>query len=408
MRVNSDDWEIGEMSGKNRTWVEIDLDAVGQNIREIKKHLRPNVRLMGIVKADAYGHGVAEVAETILENGADCLGVALVDEAEELRKAGFDTPILLLGNSFEDDIESIVDLDIMPTVSDVVFAEKLSAVASSRQKEVKVHIKIDTGMSRIGFLVDSQKNLGKTCEDILTVSKLPGIKIDGIFTHFATADEENAEYTIMQYERFMNCINRLEQQGVKIPVKHACNSAALVKFPHMQLDMVRAGIIVYGMYPSREFDRQSIRLVPAMTFKSRISHIKKVDSGTAFSYGGTYTSDKPMVVATVPVGYADGYSRNLSNNAEMLVGGEKVSQIGRICMDQCMIDVTKVNNINVGDEVTLFGGEGDQSVTVDDIAERLGTINYEVTCAVGRRVPRIYIKNGKIVKKLNYVCGQND
>ena len=174
----------------------------------------------------------------------------------------------------------------------------------------------------------------------------------------------------------------------------------------MQLDMVRAGIITYGMYPSKEFDRQSIKLVPVMTFKSKISHIKTVDSGTAFSYGGTYVADKPITVATVPVGYADGYSRSVSNNPEMLIGGEKVSQIGRICMDQCMIDVTKVNNINVGDEVTLFGGEGDQNVTVDDIAERLGTINYEVTCAVGRRVPRIYIKNGnKIVKEVNYICG---
>ncbi len=393
------------MRDKSRTWVEIDLDAVGQNVREIKKHLRPNVYLMGIVKANAYGHGAVEIAQTVLENGADCLGVALVDEAEELRRAGFRVPILLLGNSFEEDIETIIDLDIMPAVSDVVFAEKLSATAVRMGKTANVHIKIDTGMSRIGFLVDSQENLENTCHDIAEISRLPGIKIDGIFTHFATADAENEEYTVMQYNRFVNCIEKLKEKGIEIPVKHACNSAALVKFPHMQLDMVRAGIIIYGMYPSKEFDRQSIRLVPAMTFKSRISHIKRVDSGTTFSYGGTYTADRPLTVATVPVGYADGYSRNLSNNAEMLIDGEKVSQIGRICMDQCMIDVTKVNNINVGDEVTLFGGEGDRNVTVDDIAEKLGTINYEVTCAVGRRVPRIYIKNGKSVKKVNYICG---
>ena len=393
------------MSGKNRTWVEIDLDTLGQNIREIKKHLKPHVRLMGIVKANAYGHGAVEVAETLLENGADCLGVALVDEAEELRKAGFRVPILLLGNSFEDDIETIIESDIMPAVSDVAFAEKLAVAASKRRKEVKVHIKIDTGMSRVGFLADNQENLENTCRDIVKISRFPGIRIDGMFTHFATADAECEDYTVMQYNRFVNCVEKLKEKGVNIPVKHACNSAALVKFPHMQFDMVRAGIIVYGMYPSKEFDRQSIRLVPAMTFKSRISHIKTVEAGTSFSYGGTYISDKSLTVATVPVGYADGYSRNLSNNAEMLIGEEKVSQIGRICMDQCMIDVTKVNNINVGDEVTLFGGEGDQKVTVDDIAERLGTINYEVTCAVGRRVPRIYIKNGKIVKKANYICG---
>lgn len=393
------------MGGKNRTWVEIDLDAVGRNVREIKKHIKPDVRLMGVVKANAYGHGVAEIAETVLENGADCLGVALVDEAEELRKAGLHVPVLLLGNSFEEEIEDIIDLDIMPAVSDVAFAEKLSAMAVRMVKTVNVHIKIDTGMSRIGFLVDNQDNLENTCRDIVKISMLPGIRIDGIFTHFAAADAEDEEYTLMQYNRFVNCIKRLEEQGIELPVKHACNSAALVKFPYMQLDMVRAGIIIYGMYPSKEFDRQCIRLVPAMAFKSRISHIKKVDSGTKFSYGGTYTADRSLTVATVPVGYADGYSRNLSNNTEMLVGREKVSQIGRICMDQCMIDVTKVNNINVGDEVTLFGGEGDQSVTVDDIAERLGTINYEITCAVGRRVPRVYIKNGKIVKKVNDICG---
>ena len=386
-----------------RVWAEVNLDAVRHNVTEIKKCLRNGVKLLGVVKADAYGHGVNEVAKTVLENGADMLAVAFCDEAVELRLCGFNVPILILGNSQLADIERIVEYDICPAVSEYDFAEKLSKIAVKKQKTLKIHIKVDTGMSRIGFLADTEENRKDSCKEIARISKLPNIVIEGMFTHFASADEENEDYTYMQYERFVSVAEELEGMGLKIPLKHACNSAGLVKFPDMQLDMVRAGIILYGMYPSREFDRNLINLVPAMTLKSSVTQIKESEKGTCLSYGMTHTLAEKSKIATLAVGYADGYPRSLSNRAVVLVNGKTVKQVGRICMDQCMIDVTEVNNINVGDEVTLFGDAGSEGVSVDNIAELLGTINYEITCGISRRVPRVYIKNGKRVKVINHI-----
>lgn len=391
------------MNTRYRVWAEVDLDAVRHNVTEIKKCLRPGVKLLGVVKADAYGHGVFEIAKTVLENGADCLAVAFCDEAVELRRHGIEVPILILGNSPEFDIGKIIEYDITAAVSDFDFAKKLSDAAAKKNKCVKIHIKIDTGMSRIGFMADSDENKRKSCHEIMKISELPNLEVEGMFTHFASADETDEKYTHMQYNRFVDMAKILEERGLNIPLKHACNSAGLVKFPEMQLDMVRAGIILYGMYPSTEFDRKLIDLVPAMKFKSRITQIKEMDAGSCLSYGMTYTLEEKSRVATVSVGYADGYPRNLSNRAKVLVGGETTGQIGRICMDQCMIDVTKVNNINVGDEVTLFGDTGTSGVSVDDVAQLLGTINYEITCGISRRVPRVYIKDGEIVKVSNYI-----
>jgi len=390
------------MSDEYRAWTEISLDAISHNVKEIKKCLKTGVKLMGVVKADAYGHGAFEVAEALLENGTEYLAVAFCDEAVELRKQGVEVPILVLGNSIQSDIESLIDFGITVTVSDYGFAKELSDKAVEKKKDVLVHVKIDTGMSRIGFLADSEENLVASRDEILRISKLPNIMVEGMFTHFASADEVDEKYTYMQYKRFVEMQEALEEKGMRIPIKHVCNSAGLVKFPEMQLDMVRAGIILYGMYPSADFDRNSIRLVPAMKFKTRITQIKELDEGVSLSYGMTHTLEKRSEIATMSVGYADGYPRNLSNKAKVLVKGQLANQLGRICMDQCMIDVTKVNNINVGDEVTLFG-DAEASVSVDRIAELLGTINYEVTCGIGRRVPRIYIKNGKIVKVRNYI-----
>ena len=386
-----------------RAWAEINLDAVGHNVRMIRNCLKPGVKLLGVVKADAYGHGAVEVAREVLRNGADCLAVAFCDEAVELRQNGIDVPILILGNSTYADIERIIEYDITTAVSDVLFAEKLSLLALEKGKKVKVHVKVDTGMSRIGFLTDNEEDCIISCNEILKVAKLSGIEVEGMFTHFASADEENEGYTRMQYERFVRFNERLKAEGLVIPVKHACNSAGLIKFPEMQLDMVRAGIIIYGMYPSREFDRNLIELVPAMKFKARVSQVKKLDAGSCLSYGMTYKLENTMKIATISVGYADGYPRNLSNRASVFVNGETTGQIGRICMDQCMIDATRVNNINIGDEVTLFGDAEPNGVSVDSIAELLGTINYEVTCGISKRVPRVYIKNGKIVGTCNHI-----
>ena len=356
---------------------------------------------MAIVKADGYGHGVFEVAQTALQNGADCLGVAWVYEAIELRKMGIEVPILVLGNSSDSVIKEIIDFDITPAVSDVLFAKKISDMAKVLGKNVKIHIKIDTGMSRIGFLADSEMNRKDTCRKISEIAQLPNIKIEGMFSHFASADEENTEYTYMQYEKFMKVADALENSGIQIPIKHICNSAGLVKFPWMQLDMVRAGIIIYGLYPSKEFDKNLIDIIPAMSFKARVIAVKELDEGTALSYGMTYKLKKKAKIATVAVGYADGYSRALSNVAEVFVCGKRVKQVGRICMDQCMIDVTAVNNINVGDEVILFGGS--DKFSVENTAELIGTIGYELVCAVGRRVPRIYIRDGEVTEIANYL-----
>ncbi len=388
------------MYQKNRAWAEVDLDAIVHNVKEIKKHLNPGVKLLGIVKADAYGHGVGEVARTILDNGVTNLAVAFCDEAVELRQMGFDAPILILGNSFEENIEKIVEYDIASAVSSVDFARKVSSEAARQNKIAKLHIKIDTGMSRAGFVSNSEDTMRDAVQKIIEISRLQNVEIEGMFTHFASSDEEDESYTVMQYERFMTLDERLKERGINIPIKHACNSAALVKFPHMQLDMVRAGIIIYGLYPSRNFDKSLIDLVPAMSFKARVAQVKNVEKGSCVSYGRTYQCEKDSKIATISVGYADGYSRLLSDKAEVLVDGRRVKQIGRICMDQCMIDASEVNNINVGDDVTLFGNDG---ISADDVAELMGTINYEVICNIGRRVPRIYIKNGRIVETLNHI-----
>ena len=357
-----------------RTWAEVDLDAIAHNIKEIRKITNPNAKIMAVVKADAYGHGFLEVAKTLLENGADRLAVAVLQEGKQLRSRGVTVPILILGASGEEAVEDLINFDITPSVFTYEFAKALSYEAERKEKVTKIHIKIDTGMSRIGFLAG--ENNEEIVDEIIKISKLPYIEIEGIFSHFATSDEYDKSYTLLQYGRLMDVCNRLEEKGLNIPIKHICNSAGIMMYPEMHLDMVRPGVILYGMYPSDEVDKSRLDLIPAMTLKSTITHIKE------------------------PIGYADGYLRKLAKHGKMIVDGVKVPIIGRICMDQCMIDVTNVHNIDKGDEVIIFGREG---VTVDDLAEWLETINYEVSCVIGKRIPRIYTKDGKAVKVLNYL-----
>lgn len=396
------------MNNTQRAWVEINLDNIAQNVREIKKCLKPNVRLMGVVKADAYGHGVRETAKTILENGADALAVAFIDEAVQLRKCGITVPILILGNSSESSIDDLLKYNITPTVFTKEFATALSDRAKLADKTVKIHIKVDTGMHRIGFMYgNSPKEQKATVEKIIEISKLPNIEIEGIFTHLSTSDEQDTSYTYAQFERFSDLTESLSAAGVKIPIRHIANSAALVRFPELQLDMVRAGVIMYGMYPSNTVDYGDLKLKPAMKFKTRIINIKDVAEGADISYGRSYTTTAPTRIATIAVGYADGYSRTLSGKAEVLAGGKKVKQLGRICMDQCMIDVTTVNNINIGDEVTLFGSSDGGNIPIEDIASKMGTINYEIACIVGRRIPRVYIIGGEVAKSVNYLLPED-
>lgn len=384
---------------EKRTWAEINLDALANNIRQIRKITNPNAQVMAVVKADAYGHGVARCAELLLKNGADRFGVATLNEAIELRRIFDEVPILILGSSFESETDELVKNNITPNVYMPEFARALSDSAVKLGKTIKVHIKLDTGMSRIGFPVTDGDNSG-IINEIIAISRLPMLEIEGIFSHFSTSDELDKAYTHLQFKRFMSVCDELEKRGLKIPIKHICNSAGIMMYPQYHLDMVRPGVILYGMYPSDEVDKKLIDLKYVMSLKSIITYVKDVEPGRGVGYGKEYIADGAAKIATVPIGYADGYLRALAKNAKIAVGEKLFPIAGRICMDQCMIDVTGVNNINRGDEALIFGNG---AVTVDDIAKWLGTINYEVTCILGHRVPRVYVRGGKTVEVLEYL-----
>lgn len=381
-----------------RTWAEIDLDALKFNIKEIRRITNPNAMVMAVVKADAYGHGAVECAHLLLENGADRLAVSCLDEALQLRRAGIFAPILILGASFFEEAQDIVSHDITACVFSYDFAHVLSQEAKKLNKTAKIHIKLDTGMSRIGYV--SGVDDDAVIEEILKIASLDNIEIEGIFSHFATSDEKNSEYTYLQLNRFMSVCNMLEKRGLKIPIKHIANSAAIMMYPETHLDMVRAGIILYGLYPSDEVVKNRLELKRVMTLKSRITMLKELCENRGVSYGKMYITERQTKIATVPIGYADGYTRMLNGKAKMLANGQPVDVIGKICMDQCMIDVTNVHNINTGDEVVVFGAD---TVTADTLASWLGTINYEVVCMISKRIPRIYLQNGRTVNTLNYL-----
>lgn len=381
-----------------RTWAEIDLDALKHNIKEIRKITNKNSLVMATVKADAYGHGVLECARVLLENGADRLAVACLDEAIQLRRDGITAPILILGTSFEKEIIDIIENDVICTVYDIEFAKKISEVAKKMEKLAKIHIKLDTGMTRIGYVCGV--NDDKIIDEIIEISKLENILIEGIFSHFSTADEEQKDYTMLQFERFTKICESLKRKGVDIPIKHIANSAAIMMYPKTHMDMVRAGVILYGLYPSNEVDKSKIVLKKVMTVKSKIARVTEICDNRGVSYGKTYITEGNTKIATIPIGYADGYARRLSGKAKVVVKKEKCDVIGRICMDQCMIDVTNVNNINAGDEVIIFGAD---TVTADTLASWLDTINYEIVCMMSKRIPRIFIQNGRTVNTLNYL-----
>lgn len=382
----------------NRSWVEIDLDVLAQNMKEIRRITSPGAEIMAVVKADAYGHGAIQVARVLLENGATRLAVSMLDEAIELRKHGITAPILTLSHTDPRRIPEVVLYDLTQTVYSEDFAAAISEQAQKENKEVRIHIKVDTGMGRIGYLTGLE-----SVEEILRISKLPGILVEGLFTHFSTSDETDNEYTEQQFALFGQMAGALEKRGLTIPVKHVCNSAAILRFPHMHLDMVRAGLIMYGMWPKGcPQAYQPLTLRPAMTLKSGIVHIKNLPAGSSISYGRHFVTPKESVIATIPIGYADGYSRRLSNRADVMLQGRRARVVGNICMDMCMIDVTDFEERpQISDEVVLFGiqkvGEEEYSLPVDELSDLLDTINYEITCLVGKRVPRVYLENGNIV-----------
>lgn len=392
------------MKWDERAWVEIDLDALRNNIKRIRDYVRPETKILGVVKADAYGHGCMQVARTLLQNGADWLAVACIDEAVQLRRNGITCPILILGHTSEEEAERVVKEDITPGCYSYALASAISHAAVKLKKRAKIHIKLDTGMGRVGFRYTEDEAVNQeTIDTILKIAILPGLDVDGIFTHFSVADEADDDYTKLQFSRFQSACDRLKANGLTIPIKHCCNSAALIRFPKMHMDMVRPGIILYGLKPSSFVDCGRLHLHPVMQFKAKITNLKEVESGVSISYGRRFKTSGSAKIATIPVGYADGYSRTLSGKSQAIAGGKLCSLVGNICMDQCMIDVTSVNNISVGDDVILFGRSDDIELPVESLAEKMGTINYEVLCAIGRRIPRIYLRDGKVIGEHNYL-----
>jgi len=378
-------------------WAEVDLGRIEHNVKQIKS-LCENKKIYGVVKADAYGHGALDIVQVLLKSGVTDLAVALITEALEIIKSGINVPILILGFTPLTFAEDILNNNIEQTVYDLEYAKKLSEIAQEKNKTAKIHIAVDTGMGRIGFLPNE-----KGMEDVRQISKLPNVNIEGIFTHFSTADEADKTYSLEQLAKFNKFVDDLENEGIKINIKHASNSAGIMDLPEAHFNAVRPGIIMYGYYPSNEVIKERLDLKPALTLKTSVVHVKTLPKDMYISYGRKYKTDKERVIATLPIGYADGYTRALSNKGKVIVNGKLASIVGAVCMDQCMIDVTDVGTVKVGDEVILLGEHGNTRFNADDLAELLDTINYEIICMIGRRVPRVYINNEKIVKIRNYV-----
>lgn len=380
-------------------WAQIDLDAAAHNMRVIRKHVGPDVRIAAVVKANAYGHGAVELAKTFAANGADCFAVSSLDEAIELRRyGGITKELFILGHTDGRRTEELLAYHIEPTVFNLKNAEYFSKEAARLGQTLQVHIAIDSGMSRIGFLAEPE-----SIDVIKQIAALPRLEIRGIFTHFAVADEKDKTFTHEQFKRFKWVCDRLEAEGVHIPIRHCCNSAATLELPQYYLDMVRPGIIQYGCEPSADVSLAGYDFRPVMSLHCGVAHVKLVDKGATVSYGRHFTCDRRRKLATLPVGYADGLMRILSGKIDVLFHGHRVPQVGAICMDQCMIDITGEANCHVGDEVVIFGRQGDQFIPVEELADKAGTINYEIMCNISRRVPRVYIRNGKVVGREEYL-----
>ena len=388
-----------------RTWATIDLDALRYNYHAIAATLSPDCRIMAVVKADGYGHGAVAAARLLRQEGVGWFAVSNLEEAAQLRRAGITEPILILSYTPPVEAARIAELSVTQAVISRAYGEQLSAEAKKAGVTIRVHIKVDTGMSRVGFFCREGLEEAVVSE-IAKVCALPQLHAEGIFTHFSSADEpQDDAFTEQQFALFTDVIRRLCVKGITFALCHCCNSAALMRFPHMHLDMVRPGIILYGLAPDRRMNGL-LPLRPAMTVKSVLSQIKSVPAGTVVSYGRTYTAESDRTIATIPVGYADGLPRSFSGRWSVEIGGQPAPIIGRICMDQCMLDVSGLTTLSVGDEVTLLGGEGDCSA--DSFAATSDTVNYEVVCDIGKRVPRLFVEGGEIVDQLNYIAPEKE
>ena len=365
------------------TWVEIDLNALRHNLLAIRKWVGPQIKILGIVKADAYGHGDYEVSRVLLNNGVEMLGIAILEEGIQLRDKGIKAPLLLLGGIFEEQIDTVIQYGLTPTIYDLKLAEVLSKRAYYSNTIMKVHVYVDTGMGSIGVRHD------KAVEFVKFAKNLKNILIEGIYTHCSSSDEKDSAFTNLQIKRFRDVLDALDASKACIPLRHMANSGAILGYPEAYFTMVRPGLSLYGLYPSADVSRD-IGIRPVMSFKTRIIHIKDMESGDVVGYDRAYRITKPTRVATLPMGYADGYNRLLSNQGEVIIRSKKASIIGRVCMDQCFVDVTNIKDVSVGDEVVLYGRQAQESIPIESIAKQLNTIPYEVTCSISKRVPRIY------------------
>ena len=368
-----------------RCYAEISLEAIGHNIREVKKRLPEGVKLLGVVKANAYGHGAVPVA-SYLENQVDYFATATIEEAVELRENGISAPILILGYVSPSQYGDLVEYDITQTIDSYAQALALEKEAARQNRKAKAHLAVDTGMTRIGFQVTEHD-----ADEAAKIADLPHIELEGMFTHFSCADQEDKTYCSMQMEKYDKMTALLAERGVTIPLRHICNSAGIMEFDDHHFEMVRSGIITYGIYPSEEVKKERLDLIPALSWKSHVIHVKEVGPGIGVSYGATYVTEKPMTrIATVSAGYADGYPRALSNQGCVLIHGKKAPIIGRICMDQMMVDVTDIPDVQVEDVVTLVGTDGDETITIQEIANPAARFDYEMLCDISSRVTRVY------------------
>ena len=379
------------MKRYDRVKAVVSLDAIARNFEEMRKNIAEDTKIMAVIKADGYGHGAQAIAMMIHDYPYIWgFAVATPEEAIELRNSGVTKPVLILGLVFEEYFPELISRDISLAVADFSMAEKLDQEAARQEKKVHIHLALDTGMSRIGF-ADNEESV----EEIRKIAGLENVGIEGMFTHFARADEKDKSPAKVQLQRYLDFSELLEKAGIKIPLRHCSNSAGIIRMPEANLNVVRAGITIYGIYPSSQVERDIVKLTPAMELISHLTFVKDIPAGTAVSYGGTFVAEKPVRVATVPVGYADGYPRSLSGKGWVLIHGKRAPILGRICMDQFMVDVTDIPGVQPGDKAVLIGKDGKEEISMEEFGDLSGRFSYEFACCIGKRVPRVYIKDGK-------------
>lgn len=366
------------------TILEIDLHAIRHNFQKVRQLLAPSIQIMAVVKANAYGHGAIHVSKAVLSAGAHALGVALPEEGMELREAGLHAPIFVFSLALPEQARIFIEYNLIPTICHLETARAFAELGKRNNSLMPVMVKVDTGMGRIGLRPEETINFIKQIAD------LPGLKVQGVYTHLAKADSFDKTYTHYQINQFQETLRQIKAAGIKLSWISAANSAAILELEEAHFNLVRPGIILYGLPPSSEI-KPRVKLLPAMQFKTKIVFIKEVPAGTSIGYGGTYITPQRTFIATLPVGYADGYSRHLSNKAHVLIGGKRRKVVGTVCMDQVMVDVGPAGDVHIGEEVVLFGRQGEEEITVTELADLAGTINYELVCAISSRVPRVYL-----------------